>query len=587
MRTWDAETGQPVVPPRKLGAFVSQAALSQNCRSVIPTCSAGALSESQVWAMDLTTGHRSVRAFEHDNAIVYAGFSPDGTRVVTTSSDHTARVWDADTCRPISPRLWHNGAVYHASFSPDGRLVATASEDETARVWDAATGEPATAPLKHRAAVHRVFFSPDGRWLLTMSVDGTVGVWALPKIGGPVEDELLLAELFAGHFVDETGAVLPVKPEAMQAAWVKVRERISREGETAQGHRSLVETEAGVQTNSLETVALPGRRAERLRAEDTNRKIEQASFVSSNDWVKVVSDCSKAIESEPDGWCGIYFSRAVAYEHLNRFRDAVRDLTEGLWIAPDRLMLSAAAGSFRAYTARARCFLALGEIEKAEADLQTMVELSPDDYKSYYQRALVYQQVGQLQKAMNDFSEAIKRSANQTNVLAQLYYLRGQNYVRLGENDKAEADFRKVPEYAPDDGEGCNNLAWYYATGPTNFRSPEKALPLALKAVELGKTNHNELNTLGVVYYRLGRLTNAITTLETGIKADTAGGSAYDFFFLAMSHQQLGDLAKAREYFVRGTNWVAAQTNLPPNDKAELDAFRTEAEDVLTKPKAK
>ena len=53
--------------------------------------------------------------------------------------------------------------------------------------------------------------------------------------------------------------------------------------------------------------------------------------------------------------------------------------------------------------------------------------------------------------------------------------------------------------------------------------------------MELAKTNHNELNTLGVVYYRLGQLTNAIATLETGIKAERAGGSAHDFFFLAMS----------------------------------------------------
>ena len=118
--------------------------------------------------------------------------------------------------------------------------------------------------------------------------------------------------------------------------------------------------------------------------------------------------------------------------------------------------------------------------------------MSPDDYRTYYQRAVAHQEVSQFQKAMNEFSEAIKRSANATNVLAQLYYQRGQNYLRLGENDKAEADFRRVPEYAPGDVMGYNNLAWFYVTGPATFRSPEKALPLALKAVELGQTNHTE-----------------------------------------------------------------------------------------------
>jgi WD40 repeat protein len=30
----------------------------------------------------------------HDNPVFSAAFSPDGTRVVTASADHTARLWD-------------------------------------------------------------------------------------------------------------------------------------------------------------------------------------------------------------------------------------------------------------------------------------------------------------------------------------------------------------------------------------------------------------------------------------------------------------------------------------------------------------
>jgi len=30
----------------------------------------------------------------HEDVVVNAAFSPDGTRVVTASWDHTARVWD-------------------------------------------------------------------------------------------------------------------------------------------------------------------------------------------------------------------------------------------------------------------------------------------------------------------------------------------------------------------------------------------------------------------------------------------------------------------------------------------------------------
>jgi WD40 repeat protein len=43
----------------------------------------------------------------------------------------------------------HNDAVNSAQFSPDGKQIVTASSDNTARVWDAQTSKPLTEPMKH------------------------------------------------------------------------------------------------------------------------------------------------------------------------------------------------------------------------------------------------------------------------------------------------------------------------------------------------------------------------------------------------------------------------------------------------------
>ena len=64
----------------------------------------------------------------------------DGQRVVTSSSDNTARVWDAATGKALSEPMKHDDEVNSAQFSADGQRVVTASEDGTARVWYAATG---------------------------------------------------------------------------------------------------------------------------------------------------------------------------------------------------------------------------------------------------------------------------------------------------------------------------------------------------------------------------------------------------------------------------------------------------------------
>jgi eukaryotic-like serine/threonine-protein kinase len=72
-----------------------------------------------------------------EDAVLSAAFSPDGTRIVTASGDKTARLWDAETGKPIGePLTGHAEGVWSAAFSPDGKRVVTASWDKTGRLWE-------------------------------------------------------------------------------------------------------------------------------------------------------------------------------------------------------------------------------------------------------------------------------------------------------------------------------------------------------------------------------------------------------------------------------------------------------------------
>ena len=122
-------------------------------------------------------------------------FSPDGTRIVTASSDKTAQLWDAKSgvAWPASQTMRHNAAVLSAAFSPDGtRVVTTTARDGavpgSAFLWDGRSGTriPDSEPMSHEGAVLWAAYSPDGSRIVTASTDQTARLWAADT-GAPLD----------------------------------------------------------------------------------------------------------------------------------------------------------------------------------------------------------------------------------------------------------------------------------------------------------------------------------------------------------------------------------------------------------------
>jgi WD40 repeat protein len=112
----------------------------------------------------------------HEQQVWHIAFSPDDERVVTTSWDGTARLWDTATGQPAGPPLRHRDKVHAVAFSPDGARVATASEDGTARLWDGKTGKDLGIELAHDGPVTALAYSPNGARLLTVAAP-QVRIW--------------------------------------------------------------------------------------------------------------------------------------------------------------------------------------------------------------------------------------------------------------------------------------------------------------------------------------------------------------------------------------------------------------------------
>ena len=110
----------------------------------------------------------------HDGLALYATFSPDGTQFATAGTDRTARVWDASSGTPLSPRLYHEQTVSHAAFDAQKSRLVTTTTEGVIRVWS--LDWRATA-LRHEWVWH-VECHPDGRRFLTAS-NQEIKVWDL------------------------------------------------------------------------------------------------------------------------------------------------------------------------------------------------------------------------------------------------------------------------------------------------------------------------------------------------------------------------------------------------------------------------
>jgi eukaryotic-like serine/threonine-protein kinase len=218
IQIWDADTGQELrtlrLPAKSNQRDSSYVAWSPDGRQIVAgnigSC-IHAWSAQEEQEGPLLTGHHS--------RIERLAFNPDGSRLASTSQDHTAKIWDAATGAervslgqhryiygPATPGqpgelqkiIWgsgHQDQVRGVAFSPDGRWLATGSNDHTLRVWDAATGtETLSIPVPLHVA--SVAWTPDGQHLAAGSWDDKVYLFAFPS--GK------LVRRFEGHAEDVT-----------------------------------------------------------------------------------------------------------------------------------------------------------------------------------------------------------------------------------------------------------------------------------------------------------------------------------------------------------------------------------------------
>jgi serine/threonine protein kinase/WD40 repeat protein/Flp pilus assembly protein TadD len=600
----DATTGRPLAPPMKPRRGVAYAGLLADGRFAVtlghPTWRSygrtmGLLARCDLRLWDATTGESVLPSvpinfvsFGVPPSATAVQMTPDGRKLVFCSDTVTCDVWDlpreqrpveelvalaqalsgrrvddAGGTPPLGPDEWlalrarypETGA---APFDPLRWYDEQAEKAETVADWQTA-----------RDYLDRLIAVQPDVWLHYRRrgrADGNLNDWAAGlrdntraiELGANVWNvwhNRGIAHLALGHF-KEAGDDLE-KAAGMEGVWpltwFNLAEARAFQGDAAGYRRACTGLLRNFGRYSLSNVVwncclAPGGAADgnvliRLAEQDRSTAAEQ--------------DRPKGQNAE--GLAGARTALGAALYRADKYQEAITVLTENKDVhgAYDGLFLAMAHHR-------------LGQKRRAEKYLNESLDwidrYADDSQKGpFFTRGAAWNRRQQLRRLGDEAAGLIWGPAASARVA-----------LRLAEKAHARN---------PDDANACNNLAWNLAAGPEALRDPARALPLAEKAVKLRPGDWGYHNTLGVTLYRLGRYKDAVAALETSLQHQEKQFTAFDLYFLAMCHHRLGEEGRAKEEYKRAVQ--AQEQNaqaLNSDNRAELQAFRLEAEALLKKP---
>jgi DNA-binding SARP family transcriptional activator/WD40 repeat protein len=151
----------------------------------------GTVEGSSACVWDTTTGRQIVAtpAVARQSAITRVAMAPSGRLLAFGRADGQVEMWATDGSsewEPLNLVSSHRDRVTWIDFDADGRRMVSTSDDGEAIVWDGATGDMISAPLAFDGAPGAItFFRPaSATRLVTIDARNSTWEWDLERSGG-------------------------------------------------------------------------------------------------------------------------------------------------------------------------------------------------------------------------------------------------------------------------------------------------------------------------------------------------------------------------------------------------------------------
>jgi tetratricopeptide (TPR) repeat protein len=217
-----------------------------------------------------------------------------------------------------------------------------------------------------------------------------------------------------------------------------------------------------------------------------------------NDIAGAEENFKKALDlgyEDPDN---IYFNLGRIYEVTQRTEQAMESYRQ-------------VSGGERYLLAQIRYAVLLLRKEGIGSARHHLHQLSPENDQQYAQLILAEAQLLREVNAHDEVFNLLDKSLSKMPDHPDLLYDRALAADKIGMFDITERDLRKLIELRPDNAHAYNALG--YSLAERGLRLPE-ALALIKKAVELAPDDPYIMDSLGWVYYRMGKLNEGLNYLN-------------------------------------------------------------------------
>ena len=244
---------------------------------------------------------------------------------------------------------------------------------------------------------------------------------------------------------------------------------------------------------------------------------------------QVIRDYTAVIGLNPQD-ANAYLVRSVGYARLGEYERAIEDIDRASAMSPD-----VGYKGFRDWIIRLRGDSA--EYDQAIAD-------DPDDPENWHLRGLYYSEREEYGRAVDDYTKALELVTGDGNA-AEIYSDRGLAWARLGDDERAMADFDRAIDANPNLAEAWYNRGLTWA----RLGDDERAMADFDRAIEGNPNLAEEWYNRGLAWRRRGEHGNAVLDFTRAIEVRPDYALAY--YGRSISHGVLGNGEQAAADFER------------------------------------